>query len=508
MSADSKSAVLPRAVRRALDLIKEESGSGISIADIAAYAGVPRRSLQRQFRQHFGKTIIAVLRDHRFQHARRELLRSEPTASVSEIAVRSGFTHLARFSAEYRRRYNELPSATLRRRAALPDLPRAAPIVLPAQYERPTLVVLPFEGEENDRREASGVREQIAIELTRSHGINVVEDARARYVLKGDLLRQTLGLRLTLRLTEAATGQLLWANSYVRFLEEVPVFEERVAAAVKAAMRPRLLSAEIRRVGKLPMAQLTAFELALRALPHVLQLERHAADLAFEWLERALTIDPHQPLALALASWCHAQRVIYQFTDAPQQERKQALQFAAQAAAIGSQDPLVLSLLGNTYNGVGDLNAAAAAIGRSLAFDGGSGWAWGRSGWIDTYSGRPRAAIDQFTIALELNPRDPLVPSLYVGLGCAHFEAGRYQEAIDCFGRALRQLPSAVWTHRMLCPAYTLAGRRDDARRSAAALQRQLPAITVTQIISVLPMTPKTLDYVAEGLNAAGILLT
>ena len=210
----------------------------------------------------------------------------------------------------------------------MPDLPRAAPIVLPAQYERPTLVVLPFEGEENDRREASGVREQIAIELTRSHGINVVEDARARYVLKGDLLRQTLGLRLTLRLTEAATGQLLWANSYVRFLEEVPVFEERVAAAVKTAMRPRLLSAEIRRVGKLPMAELTAFELALRALPHVLQLERHAADLAFEWLERALTIDPHQPLALALASWCHAQRVIYQFTDAPQQERKQALQFA------------------------------------------------------------------------------------------------------------------------------------------------------------------------------------
>ena len=144
MSADSQSAVLPGAVRRALDLIKEESGYGISIADIAAYAGVPRRSLQRQFRQHFGKTIVAVLRDHRFQNARRELLRSEPTASVSEIAIRSGFTHLARFSAEYRRRYNELPSATLRRRAALADLPRAGPIVLSAQYERPTLAVLPL----------------------------------------------------------------------------------------------------------------------------------------------------------------------------------------------------------------------------------------------------------------------------------------------------------------------------------------------------------------------------
>ena len=50
----------------------------------------------------------------------------------------------------------------------------------------------------------------------------------------------------------------------------------------------------------------------------------------------------------------------------------------------------MLALLGNTYNGVHDLDAAAAAIGRSLNLDGGSTWAWGRSGWIDAYSGRAR----------------------------------------------------------------------------------------------------------------------
>ena len=167
--------------------------------------------------------------------------------------------------------------------------------------------------------------------------------------------------------------------------------------------------------------------------------------------------------------------MIYQFTDELEHAREQARSLAAKAAALASHDPVVLALLGNTYNGVRDLDAATTAVSRSLALDGGSTWAWGRSAYIDAYSGRPQAAIDQFSIALELAPHDPLVPSLYVGLGCAHFEARRYGEAITWFERALRILPSAVWTHRMLCPTYRLAGRRDDARRSAAALKRQLP---------------------------------
>lgn len=507
MCSISKATLLPRAVKRVLGLIDEESGNRFSIGDLAGLARVPRRTLQRQFRQYFGKTIFAVLRDRRFERARQELLRGAPTASVSDIATRCGFTHLARFSAEYRRRYHENPSVTLRRRAGLPDLPRALTTIQTSKYERPTLTVLPFDSQATDRGEAHHVRAQIASELMRSRAVTLVEPAYAVYRLSGQLHMQASYPRLTLRLHDGAIGRLLWANSYVRFFEEVPAFEERVSAAVIAALRPRLLLAEIRRARKISMAQLSAHELALRAFPHVLELERHAADQAFEWLDCSLAIDPQQPLALALASWCHAQRVIYQFTSTPEQERNKALDLAARAATYGSNDPVVLALLGNTYNGVHDLDTAAAAIGRSLNLDGGSSWAWGRSGWIDAYSGRAQTAIDQFTIAHQLSPHDPLVPSLYVGLGCAYFEANRYTEAIGWFERALNKLPSAVWTHRMLCPAYTLAGERDKARRSAAALQRQLPDISVATIVSVLPMTATTLNNVAEGLAAAGIIL-
>jgi AraC-like DNA-binding protein len=38
--------------------------------------------------------------------------------TVGDVAMRHGFTHLGRFSVEYRRRFGEAPSATLARRRA------------------------------------------------------------------------------------------------------------------------------------------------------------------------------------------------------------------------------------------------------------------------------------------------------------------------------------------------------------------------------------------------------
>src|SRR5438270_101649 len=92
-------------------------GHSRTVTELAAVAGVSSRTLQRQFLAFLRKTPRAMLRDISFERARRELLQGRPNAKVMDIALRSGFPHCGRFSVEYRRRYGETPSQTLKRQA-------------------------------------------------------------------------------------------------------------------------------------------------------------------------------------------------------------------------------------------------------------------------------------------------------------------------------------------------------------------------------------------------------
>jgi transcriptional regulator GlxA family with amidase domain len=58
---------------------------------------------------------MRYLRNARLDKVRETLRRTEHETSVTEIAMQWGFTHMGRFSVEYRRRFGECPSQTLSR---------------------------------------------------------------------------------------------------------------------------------------------------------------------------------------------------------------------------------------------------------------------------------------------------------------------------------------------------------------------------------------------------------
>jgi AraC-like DNA-binding protein len=107
--------VPPPAVRRAAAFIEAHADQPVTLADIAAAAGVTGRALQSAFRRYYDSTPVGYLRLARLERAYRELRDADPAAGVTVAAVarRWGWASPSRFAAAYQRRFGEPPSQTL-----------------------------------------------------------------------------------------------------------------------------------------------------------------------------------------------------------------------------------------------------------------------------------------------------------------------------------------------------------------------------------------------------------
>lgn len=107
--------IAPHYVKRAEAYILDHVAEAFSMVDLAQHVGVSTRALNQGFKNFRNVSPLAFLKSVRLERVRAELKTASPDRpTVTEIAMRWGFTHLGRFTADYRSRYGELPSETLR----------------------------------------------------------------------------------------------------------------------------------------------------------------------------------------------------------------------------------------------------------------------------------------------------------------------------------------------------------------------------------------------------------
>jgi TolB-like protein len=528
---------LPHDVKRAVDFMRAGLGRTLTLVDLVAACGVADRTLHKHFRAFLGLSPLRYWRRLRLTAVRESLLSGSGGAAVTEVAARYGFTHFGRFSAQYRRCFGELPSTTLQRaRAALRPQqdetsegidarPRArAADRSRTAHEKPSIAILPCRSspvEPADRWLAESVAEGIAAGLCSVRSLSVTlprssdvamrdprraaRELRARYVLTGRMVHDGARLRLVIRVVDAVTARHVWGDSYDGERGDLFELQDRVIQGVVRAIPPCVRGCEIERAQRADPRDLDAHGLAMRAFPLVLASQPEAARRALELLYRAIEIDPDDSLAAALAAWCHGQLVMYNGTPAPAEERSCALRLARRAAIFDSGDPLALTARGAVHMMAGELDAADALLARALALDPACAWAWGRSGWLNSYRGRPQLAIAHFRRAIALDPPSSAHANSFVGIGSAHFHAGRYDAAVSWMRKALRAQPSTLWANRTLSASYARLGERLQGLGALEALRRYCPDLTVGQVMAALPFRRGYLDRLGEGLNALGL---
>jgi TolB-like protein/AraC-like DNA-binding protein len=532
----TQSRAIPHDVKKAVQFVREGVGRKVTMADLVAHCGVAERTLQKHFRAFMAVSPLEYWRRLRLAAAREQLLRGTNGTSITAVAACFGFNHFGRFSQQYRRCFGETPSATLRRsrNVALGQTGRIhgertrdsgnVPVAARLVREKPTVAILPCQAsatQPEHRFFGECLAEGIGTALTRARSLHVKvpkssqsvrsfdlnrlrRELSAQYFVVGRIIQADKRIRLIVRLIEA-TGAQIWGDSYDGEAGDLLRIQDRVTEGVLRAILPAIRGAEIERARHKRPEDLDAYDLTLRALPFMSAANPSASRQALDLLNRALEIAPDYAFSTALAGLCHAALAALNGTSSPIEEKKRALVLAERAGILDPDDSQVLIARCAVHTIAGQFDVAGSLIGRALAIDPSSAWAWQRSGWVKTFSGEPETGLKHFRRAIHLDPLSPSHANRLVGLGCAHFDAGRYDQAAFWMLQALRERPSIAWVNRTLSVSYARLGERLAALDSLNALQHYCHDLTISQVMASLPFPRDFMERVAEGLDDLGL---
>jgi adenylate cyclase len=248
-----------------------------------------------------------------------------------------------------------------------------------------------------------------------------------------------------------------------------------------------------------------ATRLAWRALPAAFAVAPGPCGEALEDLDRAQELAPSYGLPKAIAAWCWGQRAAQHFGSTPREDSARAVRLAAEACRLAPSDSLVLTLANGALTLAHRLDQADRLLDRALALDPGSPWAWLRRAWASAYSGDAPRALQQFTTTLHLMPFEPIRHLAFIGIGCAHFVAGRHGHAARWAQSGIEANPDSFWAARVVAASAAHAGSRAEGRRVVRKLLHKDPSLTVSVAHRAWPFPAAVMERLADGLAAAGL---
>jgi TolB-like protein/Tfp pilus assembly protein PilF len=374
---------------------------------------------------------------------------------------------------------------------AIPDAIRSPPLP-----DKPSIAVLPFQNMSGDPEQeyfADGMVEEIITALSRIRWLFVIArnssftykgqaiDAKqvghelgVRYILQGSVRKAGGRVRITAQLIDAQNGAHLWADRFDGSLEDIFELQDKVAISVAGVIEPALQVAETARSAGRPTADLTAYDLYLRALANFPWSEKAQLLDARDLLAQAIARDPRYGLALSWAGICHFRLCFDGWAEDPVASRHKGITLVEQALAVAADDAGVLAnaalVLGRSEE---DINTAIALIDRSLVLNPSNARGWYASGFIRVHAGRYDAAIEHLERSLRLSPRGYLAaPQL--ALGMAHFFSRRFAQAAEILAMSTREGASAA-AYCCLASTYGHMGRLDEARAVIERLRAIAP---------------------------------
>jgi len=405
--------------------------------------------------------------------------------------------------------------------------PPESPTPMLALPDKPSLVVLPFQsGDPEQEYFVDGMVEEITTAIARLPWLfaiarnsaftykgravdvkQVAQELGVRYVLEGSVRKAGNRVRIAGQLIDTTTGAHIWAARFDGALDDIFELQDQVASSVAGAIEPKLRQSEIERASRKPTANLTAYDLYLRALAQSYRYTDEAFAEAVVLAREALAIDPSYTPAAAMVGWCRMLQRTQGWGALSDEDTGEACGLARQALEAARDDAETIWQAALTlFFLAGEAAMAAAALDRAMALNPNSANAWLARGIIHAWRNQPEAAIEAIERARRLSPFDPYTFRNAYNLAIAHLAARRFEQAIEWADRALHDQPRTVTAMRVKVAALAHLGQLDEARAELSRMLAIDPKLTIAGFLgSAHYQAPEVLELYVTGLRLAGL---
>ena len=397
-----------------------------------------------------------------------------------------------------------------------------------AASQRPSIAVLPFANMSGDPEQeyfADGISEDIITGLSKlrwffviarnssfiykGKAIDVKRVARelgVRYLLEGSVRKGGNRLRITAQLIDAETGNHIWADRYDGDLTDVFALQDEITEKVVAAIEPKLLQAEGIRSQSHSPEDLGAWEMVSQANSLFWRLTKAEGEAAIAILKQAVERYPDYAPAHSMLAFMMLVSAYVGWTSGEQQSQvKQAAALATRAAELDDSDPWAYFALGYVAYTMRRTDKAIEEFQRAIDLNPNFAAAHSYLSLALALAGQSDQAITHAEQAIRMSPHDPQNAVCFTALAAAHYQAGRYGEAVNFGRKAVQQRSGWAPGHRIFCASLAQAGQIDEARTELDQLKELHPDISIAWIEKHVPYTASPMAKFLEGMRKAGL---
>jgi adenylate cyclase len=196
--------------------------------------------------------------------------------------------------------------------------------------------------------------------------------------------------------------------------------------------------------------------------------------------------------------------VLYGSSKSPRDSLAKGLKLTQKALAFDDSSADAHSWLGFVYTMMRQHDKGIAEAERAVALNPNFADAYNRLGLVLRFAGRPEGAIPALKKAIRLNPFPPGV--YFYNLATAYAFTGQCKEAIPAGEKALQRESHNLLTHITTTVTYSMCGREEEARETAAGVLRINPNFSCEYFAKKLPYKNKAdLDLYIGALRKAGL---